>query len=318
MFRRKQEDEDPFAALKDAAERGSATVTTGNESASASVGGDRDERASTQVTGVPGTAPDRRGSNRFLVVLTIVLSLGGAAALVWASEPDGPAGAAAVPALVGDDAPPQDRPSKTSSGKAEPPPPRHHDLLRPAAFRQALHRIQQRLMPGERVWLLRLAQNRINANTRLRDGRQRLIDVDDGLSVAATAAGSAGSRRGIALSRIDPDAPARAQRKAAAQGRFSARKLDYLVMNAPVFPGDPPDWSLFFSGVSARNSHWIASLDGRTVSRPGEQPGADGGDSLTIRTDAGTTTLTGEQARQVNACIRGAGTDGRKIRECLP
>ncbi|MDO8213717.1 hypothetical protein [Conexibacter sp. CPCC 206217] len=337
MFRRKQDEEDPFAALKDAAERGSPTIasakastSSGNVGASASVGGDRGDHGAPQVDGVPGAPRGRRGSNALLVFLTIVLALGGAGALVYFSEADTPTGAhdggSFSESGSGSDA--GDSPSGDGQGSSDeqgddgtPRPTRRYDLMRPATFKQALNGIQKKLKPGERVWLLRLAPDRINSSTRLRNGDQRLIDVDDELNVGVQQAGSAGERIGLRLSQVDPQAPSRAVRKAAAQGRFPARKLDYLVLMSPFSPGDQPDWSLFFRDVSARNSHWKANFGGRTVYRPGEQPGqtsASRDDSVTIRTDSGTQTLTGAEARRVMTCVRNAQGNGGDIQRCLP
>jgi hypothetical protein len=335
MFRRKQEDEDPFAALKDATERGSTTVATGGSpsssassaSAGSSSGLGGDGPSATQVSGVPGSARDRRGNNGFLVLLTIVLALGGAGALVWLSEGDAPAGADAGYFTSTPGGAPPDEPWGDDEGSddkpSDPPKEAHYDLLRPATFKQALNGIERQLRPAERVYLLRIARDRINASTRLRNGRQRQIDVDDALQVQTREAGFAGSHRGMPLSQLDPQAPALAVRKAAATGGFPASRLDYLVLLSPLFPGDTPRWSLFFRDVAPRNAHWIASLDGRALSRPGEQPASTGSgstrsDSITIRTDRGTTTLTGEDARRVGDCIQRAGSDGSAIQECLP
>src|SRR4051794_18933208 len=135
MFRRKQDDEDPFAALKDAAERGSTRVTSGNAEATASIGQSdgesRDKPSSSQVTGVPGSSRPRRRSNAFLVLLTIVVSLGGAAALVLMSEGDMPSSSGS--AVVGDDSGASgDSDSSPGTTTKAPPPPKHYDLVQPA------------------------------------------------------------------------------------------------------------------------------------------------------------------------------------------
>lgn len=327
MFRRKQDDEDPFAALKDAAERGSTRVTSGNAEATASTGHSGDESGATassssQVTGVPGSSPRRRG-NAFLVLLTIVVSLGAAAALLLFSKSDMPGESGS--ALVGDGPSSGDDPGGTGSPgtttKGKPPAPKHYDLVQPAGFKRALGGVQRKLKSGERVWLIRVARDRININTRLPNGDQRLINVDDELKVDATTAGSAGDRTGIALGRIDPQAPSRAVRGVVARGGGPARRLDYLVLVSSSFPGDAPTWSLFFRSGSQTNTQWTARLDGRGAHRPGEASNSGSGstsNSVTIRTDHGTTTLTGDQAQRVMACVRRAGSDGAKIQACLP
>lgn len=328
MFRRKQDEEDPFAALKDAAERGSTRVTSGNAEATASTGHSDGESGgkvtSSQVTGVPGSSRPRRRSNAFLVLLTIVVSFGGAAALVLMSEGDMPGGDGSAasgdgPVVSGDDSGGDGDSSPGTTTKA--PPPKHYDLVQPAGFKGALGAVQRKLKSGERVWLIRVARDRININTRLPNGDQRLINVDDELHADATTAGSAGDRAGIPLGRIDVQAPSRAVRRVAAKGGVAPRRLDYLVLFSSSFPGDAPTWSLFFRSGSQTNTQWIASLDGRSVHRPGEASDSGSGsssNSVTIRTDDGTTTLTGDQAQRVMACVRKAGSDGAKIQECLP
>jgi len=321
MFRRKQDD-DPFAALNEANERGTTTITSGTAApprAAASAGGSGDDGSAAFGSSAPAPRAPKRRRNAPLVLLTIVASLGGAGALLHFS--DSPADEAGEGAYF--TGPQRDRdsgPGRTTASEPErerpPAEPRRVDLVQPAGFGEALARIQQRLRGGERVWLLRVARDRVNALTRLRDGDQRSIDVDADLSTRATDSGSAGSHRGIPLSRISALAPATATRNAARRAHVSPRKLDYLVMTTPIIPGDRPDWQLFFRDVPAPDSHFAASLDGRTVKRPGEQSTTTS--TLTITTNGRTRTITGAQAQRIGDCIRRAGSDGARIRRCLP
>jgi hypothetical protein len=321
----KQEDEDPFAALKEASERGS-THIAGGESPRPS-GGEGNLNAAT------GSKPPRRNgggarrrSNAGLVLLLLLLSIGGAGAAVWSAErstTDSDARAGERPSSDGRGES-GERPG--ASGDGEEGDPRRFDLVRPAGFARALRAIEPELRRGEGVRMLRVARDRVNAFTRTRNGDQRIVDVDDELETSVRDAGQAGSHRGMPPSRIPATAPSQAAARAARQGGFPARKLDYLVMTTPLISGET-EWQVFFRGVPERNSHWVAQLDGRKVWRPGEQPGTTTGSgsssvtssgSVTIRRDGRTTTLTGADARRLNDCIRRAGNDGAKIQACLP
>lgn len=342
MFRRKQDDEDPFAALKEAAERGSSRISGG---ASASGGGTSSDGGELRTEPRPLTLGDeqlrvpkeprsRRGTDRLLVLLFVLLALGGAGALVGQSEQDadeqaiadsgrsGPGEAAA--ADDGDD----DRPGD-DAGAGDPAEPRRLDLVRPAGFRQALRRIRAELRPGERVWMLRVTHDRIDSFTALRNGDQRMVDVADDLSVTVREAGHAGSHTALPLTRIDAAAPSRAIRGAVARGGMPASRFDYMVvLGPPAVFREAPDWSLFFRDVARRNHHWKAPLSGAPVTRPGESVTTSGSGSTTTRTSSSssltitrngrTTTLTGADAQRITACVRRAGTDGAAIQRCLP
>lgn len=308
MFRRNTgEDEDPFAALNAANERGSTTIATGG---GAPAGG------ASAPSEPAGERPPKQRSNALLVLLIVVASLGGGGALVHFSESPvedgayftGPQRVEASEPGTGDGTP-----TAADTPQAEPT---RRDLVQPAGFGAALARIEDRLRGGERVWLLRVARDRVNALTRLRNGDQRSIDVDAELATRVTDSGSAGSHRGIALSRISALAPSAAARNAARAARISTRKLDYLVMSTSIIPGETADWQVFFRDVSARDSHFAASLDGRTVRRPGESSTTTS--TLRITSNGRTRTITGAQAQRITDCIRRAGTDGARIRRCLP
>jgi hypothetical protein len=346
MFRRKQDDEDPFAALKEAAERGTthiggarASAGAGSADSGGSAGGTRERRTEPRpltlgdepaLLRVPAAPRSRRGSDRLLVLLFVLLALGGAGALVWQSERD-----ADEQAIAASD---RDEPGETSGSgdddrargddeRAREP--RRADLLRPAGFRQALRRIRAELRPGERVWMLRVARDRINSLTALPGGDQRMVDVAADLSVTVREAGHAGSHTPLPLTRIDPRAPARALRGAVARGGMPASRFDYMVVSGlPAVFRQAPDWSLFFRDVSERNHHWTAPLSGAPVTRPGESVTTSGSGSTTTRTSSSssltitrngrTTTLTGADAQRISDCIRRAGTDGAAIQRCLP
>lgn len=338
MFRRKQDEEDPFAALKEAAERGSTHVAGGSRPASA--GDERrseprplslDDTASTLH--VPERPRSRRGSDRLLVLLFVLLALGGAGALVWQSERDAddqaiadsdqpgagdPSGSDDAAGETGDD---RERDADDAAAR-DPEQPRRVNLVGPAGFRQALRRIRAELRPGERVWMLRVTRDRIGSYTVLRNGDQRMVDVAADVSVTVREAGHAGSRTPLPLTRIDPNAPSRALRGALARGGMPASRFDYMVLAGPaaVFR-QAPEWSLFFRDVARRNYHWRAPLSGAPVARPGEattRTSSRSSSSLTITRNGRTTTLTGADAQRISACVRRAGTDGAAIQRCLP
>ncbi|MDW5597613.1 hypothetical protein VSS74_24900 [Conexibacter stalactiti] len=317
MFGGKQDDDDPFAALKEAAERGSTRVTSG---AAAPSHGDEGNVSSTPLAQVPGGDRGRRRGNAGLVLLLVALSLGGAGAAIYLAERDATENATRADRgerPAGDERG-DDGPGQSGSDDDPAPDPRHFDLVRPTGFARALRAIEPELRPGEGVRMLRVAHDRVNAFTRTRSGAQRMIDVDDELQTSSRDAGQAGSHRGMSLSRVPATAPSQAVARAARQGGFPASKLDYLVMSTPLISGDV-EWSLFFRGVAQRNTHWIAQLDGRKVWRPGEKPGTTtSSSSVTIRRNGSTTTLTGADAQRINDCIRRAGSDGAKIQACLP
>ncbi|MDO8184307.1 hypothetical protein Q5424_10975 [Conexibacter sp. JD483] len=335
MFRRKQDDDDPFAALKEANARGETRISTGGPapadpsgggSASAGDSGPPRPRPEPIVlggsgdgapSGVPGTPKRRR--NGPLVLLTLVASVAAAGALVVLS--DSPADTASERGWF------REGGSETGSGtdgggkqggekQGGGTPAERVDLVQPTGFGSALSLIERRLRGGERVWLLRVARDRVNALTRLRNGDQRSIDVAADLSTRVTDSGSAGSHKGMPVQQISAFAPSLATRNAAAKAGISTRKLDYLVMTTPFIAGDKADWQIFFRGVSERDSHFSASLDGRTVRRPGEQSTTTS--TLRITTNGRTRTISGAQAQRISACIRRAGGDGARIRRCLP
>ncbi len=188
--------------------------------------------------------------------------------------------------------------------------------MQPRGFGAALSQIERKLRGGERVWLLRVDRTRVTALTRLRDGDQRSISVTGELETTVNDAGSAGPRRGIPVQRISALAPSQATRNAARKAGISPRKLDYLVMTTPIIPGDKADWQLFFRDVPQRDNHFSASLDGRTVQRPGEQSTTTS--TLRITTNGKTRTISGAQAQRITDCIRRAGTDSARIQRCLP
>ncbi|ADB54217.1 hypothetical protein [Conexibacter woesei] len=329
MFGRRRDDEDPFAALRDQA-----------PGATTHVGAPRPDPASLGHPdgGNGGTGGDperrrprsRRVSDRFLILLTVLLALGGAGALVWMSERDanergvgderagggasGRSGSGSERGGAGDSD--ETRGDGRGSNRA--------DFVQPVWMGDAIERVQSQLKRGERIGLLRVARDRVNAYTVLRDGRQRLISVDDELEVDTTSAGFAGSRRGVPLAAIDPQAPSRAVRGAARKGRFSPRKLDYLVLVAPIISGMETSWSLFFTDVAQRNRQWTAGRSGAPVLRLGERPpsgtttSSNSTSSLTITRNGRTIKLDGAEAQRISACVRRAGTDAAKIQRCLP
>lgn len=319
MFGRRRDEEDPFAALRD--QRPGATTHVGAPRPDPAAHG-HPSRASGD--GSERTPPrSRRGSDGFLVLLTVLLALGGAGALVWQSERDadrrgvgdarvdGGSGAGAS----GTERDGGDAPGSGSSTRA--------DFLQPVWMGDAIERVRGELRRGERIGLMRVARDRVNAYTVERDGRQRVISVDTDLGVDATAAGFAGSRRGLPLAAIDSEAPARAVRGAARKGRFSTRRLDYLVLVAPSISGMAAEWSLFFTGVAPRNRQWTAGLSGAPVRRLGEQPRvgtttSSSSTSLTITRNGRTVKLDGAEAQRISACVRRAGTDADAIQRCLP
>jgi hypothetical protein len=319
MFRRNQPDDDPFAALNEANKRGSTTISSGTASPSsgdgAGAGPASDSAFGAAPAGVPGT-PKRR-SNAPLVLLTLLLAFGAAGALVHFSTSPADTADADGAYFTG----PQ-RTDETSAGDERPreeTKPRPQDLVQAAGFADALARIQNRLQRGERVWLLRVARDDVNALTRTRDGDQRSINVSTRFGIRVNDAGSAGSHRGMPLGRISPLAPAAAVRNAARQARVSPRQFDYMVMSTPLIPGDGrrPDWQVFFRDVPDAKRQWVASLDGRTVGLPGWKRTTTTS-SLTITTNGKTRTITGAQAQRIVDCVRRAGTDGARIRRCLP
>lgn len=320
MFGGKQDDDDPFAALKEAAERGSTRVTSGSSPQSHDAAGNV---SATPLAQMPGGNRGRRRGNAGLVLLLIALSLGGAGAAIHLAERDASENSAQAgdARSAGDQRGENgdDSPGQSGSDDDPAPAPQRFDLVRPNGFERALWAIEQKLRPGEGVRMLRVAHDRINAFTRTRNGAQRIVDVDDELGTATRDAGQAGSHRGMSLARVPATAPSQAVARAARQGGFPARKLDYLVMSTPLISGDV-EWQLFFRGVAQRNTHWVAQLDGRKVWRPGEKPGTTttSSSSVTIRRNGATTTLTGADAQRINDCIRRAGNDGAKIQECLP
>jgi hypothetical protein len=312
-WRRDKEDEDPFAALRDG------TAGAGS-SASIRPDGERSTRSSGRGIGI--------GIAILLTLVLLVAGLGVAIALILPGEIDRATGVvestpgAATPAQPGDG----------RTGDAEPPPPRSHDLVRPAGMGHALRVLRRTMHGGEVLDSLRVAPERIDAIVHSpRSERQRVIDVADDLAVRATASGQRDGD-GMRLARVDAAAPWRAARGAARHGGFPVRRLDYLVLSAPIIAGQAPTWSLFFDGVRLRNSHWIASLDGRVVHRPGQQPsssagagaGAESGGSttststLTVTRNGGKTTYRGPQAERITRCVRAAGSDGAAIQRCLP
>lgn len=326
-WRRDNDEEDPFARLRDGT-AGSATSTATR----------RPVADHTTVSGVPGAEGEpavarqpgsraprrRRGSDRLLVLLLIVVSLGASAALIVREEqaaPDGPR-AQADPAPGGDADPADPTPGDPGGGRAgqgKPPPPRTYDLVRPDGMRGALRAMRRKMGPREVVDSLRVAPDRINAVVHSpQSERQRSIDVADDLSVDVTASGQRAGG-GLRLAQIDPAAPWRAVRNAARAGGFRTGKLDYLVLSPSFSSLTRPTWSLFFDGVRLRNNHWTATLDGRVVHRPGELPG--GGSStttLTIINNGVRTVLRGDEARRVSDCVRRARERNADISGCLP
>jgi hypothetical protein len=361
MFRRKQED-DPFAALNAAAERGSTRLTSGalgDESPSAAAAfGEPEKRPrseqrrgqsgassttlrSTAATGTGPVGVPRDEARRakphsaLFVFLLLVLALGGGALAITVSERDMPAtsDAAAVPGTAhgrasgpGARADARDGASGNAAAPAAgqpvaPSAAKPADFTTPAGFRRALAIARGRLRPGEHVNLLRLARDRVDLTTRLRNGRQRMLDVDADGSVLVNDAGFASTRDYLKLGGIDVAAPQRAVRAAAARGRFPASKLDYLVLLTPIVPGQPVTWEAYFRGVAPRDSHWTADVHGRGPYRPGLDPTPGRShvtDSLSITANGHTVELTGAQAERVSACIQRAGADAAKIDACLP
>lgn len=335
MFRRKQDDDDPFAALKEANERGTTTLTSGSAAPPrASVGGEGahgSAHGSTQGSGRSGDdgsaafgapavrrarAPERH-RNAPLVLLTIVVSLGAAGALVSLSGSPADQGSDGA-YFSGPQRDEEDGGSRSGGGEGGGggTASKRVDLVQAIGFGGALAEIEGRLRRGERVWLLRVARDRVNALTRLPNGDQRSIDVDDSFGTRVTDSGSAGSHRGIPLSRVSALAPSLATTLAARQARISPRKLDYLVMTTSIVPGGKADWQLFFRGVPQRDRHFAASLDGMTVRRPGASSTTTS--TLRITTNGKTRTISGAQAQRITACIRRAGSDGARIQRCLP
>jgi len=323
-WRRDKNEEDPFAALRD----GTAGTTT-------STGARPQVADHSTITGVPGAADEpaterepgsrapkrRRGSDRLLVLLVVLFGLGGSAALIAGQEraaDDGQAQAGPSHGGSGDSDPGVTTPARPEDAAA--PPPRRQNLVRPAGMRRALAALRRTMRRGEVLDSLRVAPDRVNATVHSpRSERQRTIDIADDLTVRATAAGQRDGG-GMRLAQVRADAPWRAARNAARAGGFPVRRLDYLVLSAPIISGTKPTWSLFFDGVRLRNSHWIASLDGRSAYRPGEQPGSGSTTSstLTVRRNGSTTTYSGAEAERISRCIRAAGTDGAAIQRCLP
>ena len=281
MFRRKQDD-DPFAALKEAAERGTTQVAS---TATRPAGDGDDGRGRTAPRPLalgdaslplPGAQRSRRGSDGLLVLLTVVLVLGGGGALVWQSQRaadeqlaraggGNAADDAATGAGRGDGAAQTDAPAEPAPAQAVPV-----DLVRPAGFARAIGAIRRELRPGERVWLLRVARDRVNASTALPDGGQRLVNVADDLSVTVYDAGEAGDHTALPLTKIPAGAPSRAVRGAAAKGGLPAAALDYLVMTGlPAVFREAPSWSLFFRDTGRRPDRFTAPLAGAPVTVAG-------------------------------------------------
>lgn len=330
MFRRRREEEDPFAALKDAAERGAAHVAARPADSSRAAFGEEPRRTEPRPLHldedpspltVPPPARSRRGSDRLLVLLTILLALGGAGALVWQSEGDADVHAGAATPGPGDD-------GLTGSGKDGAGPGGKDgapaDLVRPAGFAAALRAVRGELRPRERVWMVRVARDRLTAYTALPDDRQRLVTVDADRSVRADDGGHVGAHTALTLSRLDPEAPSGAVRAAARRGRFSTAKLDYLLlMGPPAVFREPPTWSVYFTGVPRRDRHWTAALDGSSPHRPGESTGSgstttSSSSRLTITRNGRTVRLDGAQAQRITRCVQRAGTDAAAIQRCLP
>jgi hypothetical protein len=343
MFRRRQDDEDPFAALNEANARGEARIAGGDATTARPSGDSTSSRASaggatrprpdpivraqapsraggpvaSAPAGVPGAPRQRR--NGPLVLLTVVAAVAASGALVvFSASPADDRGGRVSGEQRGDGGSSSSSGSGGSGGdkqdggtQAE-----HADLVEGSGFGGALAEIRDELRRGERVWLLRVARDRVNALTRLPNGDQRSIDVDDSFGVRVTDSGSAGSHRGIPLSRISALAPSLATTLAARQAGISERKLDYLVMTTPILPGGKADWQIFFRDVRERDRHFSASLDGMKVRRPGE--GSTTSSTLRITTNGRTRTISGAQAERISACIRRAGSDGARIQRCLP
>jgi hypothetical protein len=280
VFRRKQDDEDPFAALKEATERGATRVAStasrrADDGDGARTGTQPRPLALDQASlPLPAAQRSRRGSDGLLVLLTVALVLGGGGALVWQSQRAADEqlaraaghGSEAGVDRPGDDDAVTDRPAEPAPAQAVP-----YDLVGPAGFERAIRAIRGELRSGERVWLLRVARDRVSAITALPDGRQRLVNVADDLSVDVNVAGEAGDHTALPLTKIPAGAPARAVRGAAAKGGLPAEKLDYLVMNGlPAVFREAPSWSLFFRATGRRPDHFTAPLAGAPVSVPGE------------------------------------------------
>lgn len=328
--RDKQEDEDPFASLRDGTAGASARPSTrrdvSDHSTLSGVPGAEDEPAAGRAPGSK-VLRRRRGSDRLLALLFVLVAAGGSAALIVNAEREAPAGAGAS----ADRAPEAgDDPSRPGAGDAQQRadddraarPPRRYDLVRPAGMRRALARLRRTMGPNEVLDTIRVSSDRVSTTVHSpRSERQRVITVTDDLDVTATAAGRRDGR-GMRLAQIDAAAPWRAAQAAARSGGFGVGKLDYVAMAAPIIPGDAPTWSVFFDGVRLRNSHWIASLDGRTAHRPGEQPASGStttsSSTLTVRRNGATTTYSGAEAQRISDCIRRAGSDGAAIQRCLP
>jgi hypothetical protein len=329
-WRRDQEEEDPFASLREGSSGATASRSqrrdVADHSTLSGMPGGEDEPASDRVPG--STAPKRRrGSDRLLVIVFVMAALGASAALIANAEREMPAdaGAAADADAPGDATPGNAGPGASDDRRANADrarAPRRYDLVRPAGTRRALVKLRRTMGPNEVLDTLRIASDRVNATIHSpRSERQRVISIADDLEVTATAAGRRDGR-GMRLGQIDAAAPWRAARTAARNGGFRVGKLDYLAISAPIIPGAAPTWSAFFDGVRLRNSHWIASLDGRTAYRPGEQPASGstttGSSSVTVTRNGVRTTFSGADALRIQRCVQRAGNDGAAIQRCLP
>jgi hypothetical protein len=330
MFRRRQEDEDPFAALKEAAARGSTHVGNAQpRPAGDAPAGERRTEPRPLHLGedpaplrVPRASRDRRGSDRLLVLLTLVLVGGGTAALVAASDGPGATGTgtAAGDGKAGDSAQvdPAVQPQPAVGPQDGGGRPRTVALVRPAGMRATLRVLRRALKPGEQVLTLRVAPDRTAASVAGRDGRQRILKVSPALAVEPVAAGTVPpSFPRVRLAQVDPQAPWRAVRGAARTGRFPASKLDYLVLVPSSAAGRGATWSLFFTGVPAGDGSWIADGDGGAVRRTG-QAGTTTSSSVTITTNGRRVQLDGAQAERIMRCVRDAGSDAERIQRCLP
>ncbi|MCW2951074.1 MAG: hypothetical protein JWQ48_244 [Conexibacter sp.] len=142
-------------------------------------------------------------------------------------------------------------------------------LVAPSGFRRALATLRGTLRRGEVVTTMRLDRSRLIAISHNGAGDQRVLTISPRLAVSATSGGH-DPGPALMLSAIDPPGPLRATRAAAAHGRFSTRRLDYLAITASIIRGRPSQWSLFFSGVPARDRFWQADLSGGHTHRPGE------------------------------------------------
>jgi hypothetical protein len=264
--RRREDDEDPFRALREA--------TPGSSFSSSPAPPSSSSPAQQPPSPSPSPQPVQpRGAGATVLLLAVTAAIfAGAGVLVWQATRGG--GASVMSSAPGGATDGQDahatpidrraaakkRPSTAAAAVA---------LVEPSGFRRALATLRRTLHRGEVVTTMRLDRSRLVAISHDAAGDQRVITISPRLAVSISAAGH-NPGPALPLSSLDPSGPWRATRAAAARGHFSTRRLDYLAITASIIRGQPSRWSLFFTGVPVRDRLWQTDLRGDHTHRPDE------------------------------------------------